>query len=150
MKVFGFYHENTYKMSVPAEEQNCYQEMLLTDDENTNKFSEFKNSQGWFKGKLIGDAWILVRVVTDDDTKIFPVGDCPFFPGFYVEPILSAKAVEALRDLLEENGELLPLLCDEGIYYVFNTARIVDALDEKHSEFKPQQELDPDVFWKAP
>jgi hypothetical protein len=148
MKVFGFYHENTYKMSIPAEKQSCYQEMLLADDENTNKLLEFMN-QGWFEGNPIGDAWIQVRVVTDDDTKIFPVGDCPFVPGFYVVPILSAKAVEALRDLLEENGELLPLICDEGTYYVFNTTTVIDALDEQRSGFTPLQEIDPDTFWDS-
>jgi hypothetical protein len=150
MKVYAFYHENTYQRAIPTEEQNCYQEMLLTDDKNTNKLRESMNSQGWFKGKSICDAWIPIRIVIDEETKIFPVGDCPFVHGFYVEPVFSERAVEALRDLLQSNGELLPLLCDEGTYHVFNTTTVVDALDEQRSEFKPLQELDPDLFWKAP
>lgn len=148
MKVFGFYHKNTYKKSIPAEEQSCYQEMLLFDDPNSDKLIEFMN-QGWFEGNLIGDAWIPIRVVINEETRIFPVGDCPFVPGFYVEPVFSAKAVEVLKDLLEENGELLPLICNEGTYYVFNATTVVDALDEQHSEFKPLQELDPDLFWDS-
>jgi hypothetical protein len=65
MKVFGFYHENTYQMHIPTREQNCYQEMLLADDENTNKLLKVMN-QGWFEGNPIGDSWIQVRVVTDE------------------------------------------------------------------------------------
>jgi hypothetical protein len=149
MKVYGFYHENTYQRAIPTEEQNCYQQMLLVDDENTNRLTEFKNSQGWFKGKTIGGDWIPVRAVIDEDTRVFPAGDCPYAPILYVVPIFSVKAIESLRDLLQDNGELLPLLCDEGTYHVFNTTTVVDALDEQRSEFKPLQELDPDTFWKA-
>jgi hypothetical protein len=148
MKIFGFYHENTYQMHIPAKEQNCYQEMLLDADSNTDKLIKSMN-QGWFEGNPIGDAWIPIRAVVDEDTRVLPVGDCPFVPGFYVVPVLSAKAVETLRDLLRENGELLPLICDEGTYYVFNTTTVVDALDEQRSGFTPLQEIDPDLFWDS-
>jgi hypothetical protein len=149
MKVFGFYHENTYQMDIPAEEQSCYQEMLLSDDKNTSKLIELMN-QGWFEGNPIGDSWIQIRAVTDERTKVFPAGDCPFVSGFYVVPVLSVRAVEALGDLLRENGELLPLICDEGTYYVFNTTTVVAALDEQRSGFTLLREIDPDIFWKAP
>jgi hypothetical protein len=61
-----------------------------------------------------------------------PASDFPWtsFPTF------SKRAVEALRDLLEPNGEILPLICEFGDYYAFNTTTVVDALDEEHSELK--------------
>jgi hypothetical protein len=51
-------------------------------------------------------------------------------------PTFSAKAVEALRDLLEPNGEILPLECDNGEYFAFNVTTVVPVLDRKASEIE--------------
>jgi len=56
-------------------------------------------------------------------------------------PVFSARAVEALSDLLEGRGELLPLEVEGGgdLYrelYAFNITRLSDALDEAKSELK--------------
>lgn len=47
--------------------------------------------------------------------------------------IMRRPAVDALRDILAANGELLPLSTDDGVeLYVLN-ARSIDALDEANS-----------------
>lgn len=48
-------------------------------------------------------------------------------------PAFSERAVEALRDLLVPNGELLPLSTTVGSYFHFNPTTIADVLDEKAS-----------------
>jgi hypothetical protein len=53
--------------------------------------------------------------------------------GFTV-PAFSRRAVDALRDLLEPNGELLPLISDAGEYYAYNITVFADVLDVEHSE----------------
>ena len=55
--------------------------------------------------------------------------------GFLI-PALSLRAVDVLRDLLEPNGELLPLICDAGQYFAYNVTAVVDALDRDTSEIK--------------
>jgi hypothetical protein len=51
-------------------------------------------------------------------------------------PAFSARAVEAMRDMLEPNGELLPLKTPEGAYYAYNTTTIADVLDARRSEVR--------------
>lgn len=61
-----------------------------------------------------------------------PKGDFPsLIPGV---PVFSPRAVEALRDLLEETGEIFPVTISSEEYFVFNVTKIVDALDEPNSE----------------
>ncbi|HEX6040854.1 imm11 family protein [Longimicrobium sp.] len=60
----------------------------------------------------------------------------PDFPVFSTSAVLSRRAVDALLDLLVENGEILPLACAEGEFFVFNVTRVLDALDEPASEIK--------------
>jgi uncharacterized protein DUF1629 len=53
--------------------------------------------------------------------------------------IMRRSAVDALRDILDAHGELLPLETDDGIeLYVFNV-RVIDALDETRSEVEKFQ-----------
>jgi hypothetical protein len=49
-------------------------------------------------------------------------------------PAFSRRAVEALRDFLEPNGELLPLVSSIGEYYAYNITTVVDALDHERSD----------------
>jgi hypothetical protein len=44
-------------------------------------------------------------------------------------PVFSERAVEALREFLEPNGELLPLVSSVGKYYLYNCLNIADILD---------------------
>ena len=49
-------------------------------------------------------------------------------------PAFSRRAVDALRDFLEPNGELLPLVSPVGEYYAYNTRTVADILDQERSE----------------
>lgn len=49
-------------------------------------------------------------------------------------PAFSRRAVDSLRDLLEPNGELLPLASTVGEYYAYNVTTVVDILDHEKSE----------------
>ena len=48
-------------------------------------------------------------------------------------PAFSRRACDALRDLLEPNGELLPLDSKAGEYYFYNITTVIDALDLEKS-----------------
>jgi hypothetical protein len=88
-----------------------------------------------FNGTSIGSAWRprSVEVLYDEDhAEDRPRSDFPSLFGHL--PVFSRRAVEVLESLLKENGELLPLDCKDGDYFVFNVTRVVDALDEAHSE----------------
>lgn len=50
-------------------------------------------------------------------------------------PAFSRRAVDALRDFLAPNGELLPLVSSIGEYYAYNITTVADILDEEKSEF---------------
>ena len=87
-----------------------------------------------FKGMPIDAAWrpLRVRPLEEDLSLQSAPGDCPsLFSG---EPTLSLRAAEVLDEILDGNGELLPLECEEGRYFIFNVTRVVDALDEMNSE----------------
>jgi len=49
-------------------------------------------------------------------------------------PAFSRRAVDALRDYLEPNGELLPVIHPVGEYYVYNCFTIVEVLDRRSTE----------------
>ena len=51
-----------------------------------------------------------------------------------VYPAFSERAVDLLRDLLEPNGELLPVRHSVGQYYFFNCTRVVDCADLPNSK----------------
>jgi hypothetical protein len=87
---------------------------------------EFANR---FNGKPMKRPWTDVTI--GKDPRRLPKGDFPsLIPGVTV---FSQKAVTALRDLLEKNGQILPVsIAGEG-YFLYNVTRIVDALDETDS-----------------
>ncbi len=56
------------------------------------------------------------------------------FPYFFSAFILRRSAVDALRDILDAHGELLPLQDEEGVELCVFNMRPVDALDEPRSK----------------
>lgn len=57
------------------------------------------------------------------------------FPSGNV-PIFSPRAADALRDLLEPNGELLPVESSLGTYFAYNLLTTADVLDHARSKIK--------------
>lgn len=84
-----------------------------------------------FDGASMKNTWTGAEAFSFIPEKL-PKGDTPGFSTHI--PVLSSRAVAALSDLLEENGELLPIACDKEDYYLFNVTRVVDALDESNCE----------------
>jgi hypothetical protein len=56
-----------------------------------------------------------------------------------ITPAFSSRAVDALGEMLTENGELLPLETDVGEYYAFNCMTKIDALDVDRSRLDRKQ-----------
>lgn len=81
---------------------------------------------------LVGATWepLVVQWMTEDMEGTLE-GDFPTLGNLRV---FSQKAVDALLELLVENGELLPLISKDGQFYVYNVTRVADALDEERSE----------------
>jgi hypothetical protein len=51
-------------------------------------------------------------------------------------PAFSRRAVDGLREFLEPNGELLPLVSTVGEYFAYNIMTVADILDEVKSEIR--------------
>lgn len=51
-------------------------------------------------------------------------------------PAFSRRTVDALRDFLAPNGELLPLVSSVGEYYVYNITTVADILDDGKSDIR--------------
>lgn len=87
-----------------------------------------------FDGNSI-EEWqpLKVTVFFDDELETqLPPGD---FPSLFADvPALSQRAVQVLGPLIEGNGQLLPLQCAEGEYFILNVTKVVDAIDERQSE----------------
>jgi hypothetical protein len=137
---------NVYEMDreTDDEEFHRYQELIVANSKVSNILEERKSRDGWFDNhQPIGDNWFAIKVVESEYSYSHIPGDYPYLAGFCssLAPIFSQKAADALSDLLEGNGELLPLVCDFAQYYAFNVTREVEALDEERSEFKLDSEL---------
>lgn len=85
-----------------------------------------------FAGEPMAATWEPVKMrLLDEGKKKLKLGD---FPGHPIAPFFSQRAVDALGDVLEAAGELLPVQCDGNTYYAYNVLNIVDAIDEDRSE----------------
>lgn len=88
-----------------------------------------------FDGKALSQEWRAYEVefIRDELNEDLLPGD---FPAFGTVPTFSKRAVDALFDLLIENGELLPLNSSDGEFYAYNVLKVVNALDESRSDVK--------------
>jgi hypothetical protein len=81
-----------------------------------------------FKPARLSKLWTRPKV----KGRVAPFQD---FPGIsLVLPAFSARACDALRSVLELNGELLPLESEVGEYYFYNITTFSNALDTDRSE----------------
>jgi hypothetical protein len=84
-------------------------------------------------GTLRASTWtpIPVRRVAADERQAGWPSDFPWLGGHVL--VMRRTAVSALRDLLDSNGELLPLSTTDGVELCAFNARVIDALDEAGS-----------------
>ena len=86
-----------------------------------------------FDGTPMAAGWEPVEVLWDNADGRQGWGDFFTVNG---APVVTGRAVEALGDLLEGRGELLPLtVLGGGEAYAFNITRLSDALDRDRSAY---------------
>jgi hypothetical protein len=74
---------------------------------------------------------VRVRRVRADERQEFKPSDFPWLGAHAL--VMRGRAVDALRDILDAHGEVLPLTTEDEVeLFVFN-ARAIDALDEERS-----------------
>jgi uncharacterized protein DUF1629 len=115
------------KVFILKPDANRYQGLLPSD--RSNSLEVFHR----FNGTPIGASWVPWKVEVDrpEGYEDSPLGDFPLM-ALHV-PVFTERAVALLKPLLSGNGELLPLMCDEGSYFAFNVTTVLDALDEEKS-----------------
>lgn len=106
---------------------NNYRGIYYTDEDDIVDFNLR------FNGVSLKEHW------TDQDRFRFvprnlPKGDSPGLSTHI--PVFGTRTVKALADMLQGNGELLPISCGGEEYYLFNVTRIVDALDEENCDLE--------------
>ncbi|MDX2273161.1 MAG: hypothetical protein NW237_14600 [Cyanobacteriota bacterium] len=108
--------------------------LLNLEREYARKIIKNIPEKKWFTGISIQQEWTPCKAywVTDEQPKKYPISD---FPGCGSCRVFSQKAVDALEDLLVPNGELLPIITEDGLYYCYNITNYVHALDTENSEF---------------
>jgi hypothetical protein len=74
---------------------------------------------------------IAVRRVRADENHECRPSDFPWLGSDAL--VMRPSAVEAMRDILDANGEVLPLLTDDGVELFVLNARVINALDEANS-----------------
>lgn len=74
---------------------------------------------------------IKVRRVKARPREIGRASDFPWMLSSHL--VMSRAAVEALHDILDAHGEVLPLATDDDVELFVYNARVVDALDEVNS-----------------
>ncbi len=104
--------------------------LLGRENINDDMYPAYRHSE-------VGRNWRPVRLAKlwlppQVEGRVQPFNDCPCVNLSY--PAFSRRACDALRDLLEPNGELLPLDSDAGEYYFYNITTVIDALDLKKSK----------------
>jgi len=77
---------------------------------------------------LLKNKWRPIRVVG----RVAPFNDYPCVG--MLTPAFSRRAIDALRDILEPNGEILPLQTSVGDYYIYNLRTKADVVDLSHSK----------------
>ncbi|MBK9262019.1 MAG: hypothetical protein IPM54_19725 [Polyangiaceae bacterium] len=80
--------------------------------------------------------WKPILVQRDRATKrgAFKAADLPYAHAAF---ILRRSAVDALQDILDAHGELLPLATNDGVeLFVFNPRFVIDAIDHERSQIE--------------
>jgi uncharacterized protein DUF1629 len=110
---------------------NNYDSLLYADDDEVDRSLDTP----W--GQPMAADWVPIRVYWS--APDFPVGEdtSTDFPSLQSVKVMTPRAADALRELIEGRVELLPLDVEGGDeLYAINVLRESDALDEEASELK--------------
>jgi hypothetical protein len=91
-----------------------------------NSFPQNRRSRKW-RVYRFAKWWKPMKVVG----RVRPFNDNPGMMGY---PVFSKRAVDALRDFLKPNAEVLPLSSTVGPYYLINVTTIADVLNWRKSK----------------
>lgn len=119
MKVYELNHESDTYQAIRAHTIADFERFLL------------------FDGAPIGKAWVPVSVKLFREATSFQherPGDFPYLTAGV--PVFTPKSLNALADLLEPHGEILPLQSDDGLFFAYNVTRVIDCLDVDNSQVK--------------
>jgi hypothetical protein len=80
-------------------------------------------------GQPLSGRWkpVRVEVGAEEDGTVGPPSDFPYLSSDV--PVVSERAAKKLATILESNGELLPLIAPNGVYFAYNVTRLIDAID---------------------
>lgn len=110
------------------EDVDNYEHITLADGSNHN-WVDFGDM---FDRKNLKDNWIPIRVQLIEHAGDLERGDMPYLsPG---KPVFSKMTVTTLKDLLQENAEILPLEYDLQELYIINVTNLIDAIDYDKSD----------------
>lgn len=103
-----------------------YEWVIACDDEDFETFVEFDGSPR-------SSSWkpIKVRRTKADEHQAGYPSDFPWLAASSL--VFRRRAVEALRDLLEAGGEILPLATEDDVELFVLNAQLVNALDEERA-----------------
>lgn len=102
---------------------------------NTSSLAESRLLWG-FDGSSRKEGWIPPHVVRVRATKRSSCKPAEL-PYAHEALLLRRSAVDALQDILDAHGELLPVATDDGVeIFAFNTRFFIDALDKERSEIE--------------
>jgi uncharacterized protein DUF1629 len=109
---------------------------LQADTDHFQSFAPVQSFDAFWSldGRPIRRSWapVRVRAVVEEDGVQLPAGD---FAGLASNvPVFSRRAAEALEPILTLNGELLPLIAPQGVYFAYNVTRLIDAIDKNRSK----------------
>lgn len=111
---------------------------LQTDRERFCNFALADERGSWihsaFDGRPISHRWEPYRITAADEPDA--AAQLADYALLGVIPVFSRRAVDALRDVLRANGELLGLRYSRGDYYAYNITTVLDALDEERSQLQ--------------
>lgn len=95
--------------------------------------SDFETIIAKINGIPCGPAWkiISMKLVNADDSEALEFSDSPWLGSHAL--IFRKGAVDRLGELIQENGELLPLQCEHMDLVIWNPRHRINALDETSS-----------------
>lgn len=91
-----------------------------------------------FDGRSKINNWepLAVKVMEPDEGEILNQ-DLGNTPGFHSHiPVFDKKALDCLKDLMEDFVEILPLLSVDGEFYAINVTTVLNCIDYDRAEYE--------------